>query len=624
MFIPDKKSFTPDPRQQMLEAQKAKTTPKTGNFLSKVGLGIKQAFGFAPGGYAPIPNPLKIAQSAAEPVLKGAATAVRAVESTPKILGAAGDMFIGKDEKAAENLADAQNIQRKPVFGQKTLAGDTAGGNIGTALNAGSNLIGVKAELPAILNNETVKAGLTGAAQGAAQGAGNYLQSDQPHTLSGFVADTLKGAGTGAITGGLSAHLSPVITGEQKLSDFVKSNYTPSGIKTQLQEKFISGLKDSYDELFGSGKSGAKKLDQSQAQGKDPSQLLAEKGYVVDTQKINGRYQIDSQPTVEKIKTEQITPLEDQLDQILAEKDRISGQNGRINLDDIASEAKQKAATEQAKGSGNLPKIHAEIDGLIADLKTTYGDTVSLTELNQIKKGQWQQVTTFDPTSPKYMGDVNRSVAQSAKVAIENGVPEAAVKKINSKLGDWYDASNNLNRLNGSVVKGGKIGGYTNRVIGAIVGSHFGPLGALAGEHIGSYISDIVQSQTISNPIKKAILESVPKDSEVYTEAQSALKNLQSQPTAQESGTVHEGTIVPADLSENSPYNVNKNSKTGKVELTKKPIEQGVIKVNNYQKEFAKYLTPDQINKAMQMLEAIKQQGKTIDMKAIIKKVKGP
>ncbi len=296
--------------------------------------------------------------------------------------------------------------------------------------------------------------------------------------------------------------------------------------RTNLQTRTIQGLSDAYDELFSATKSAGKTLNKSLAAGKDPGNLLAQNGYVVDTVKTNGRYTVNAQPTIKRIQTEQIAPLGETLKKIFAEKDKTLGQTEYKSLDELATNAKARAVNPKVKGSGTLPDVHRGIDSTIAKLKNTYGDSVNLSQMNEIKSGQWSQVGTYDPTSPNYMGDVNRALGQAAAKTLENAVPEAAVKAINAAESDWFNTIDNLKKVDGNVVKGGKIGSYTNRVIGALIGSHFGPLGAFAGEEIGGHISDILQSQTLTNPIKTAILESIPKDSSVYAEAQRALNQI--------------------------------------------------------------------------------------------------
>lgn len=447
----------------------------------------------------------------ASPFLKVAGSGVRSLQSLPSLLRG--------------NVAESDAIRAKPIFGQKTLEGSSNLQNVGTALEAGSNLFGFGTAGSAT-KGAFVPAVKAGFKQGVTQGAGSYLANTENPTLTGTLGATAKGGILGAGGAGFAAKIQPVITGEQSLSSFAKSNLTPSGVKGQLQSKVVNGLKASYNDLFTGTKSATKTFNKSARIGKDPSTLLAENGYVVDTTKSNGRYAIDAQPTIQKIMTEQVAPLEQTLDQLLAAKDAQLPESEYINLDRLGEMAKQKAITSQTKGSGNLPKINTEIDNTIANLKSTYGDKVNFGQLNEIKKGQWSQVGTFDPTSPKYMGDVNRAIGQSAKVTIEKNVSEAPIKNLNAKVGDWYDAVGNLRDVNGNVVKDGKIGSYTNRVIGTIVGSHFGPLGALAGDLGAGFVSDLVQSTTFSNPIKQSILESIPKDSTIYKEAQSALTQL--------------------------------------------------------------------------------------------------
>ena len=472
---------------------------------SGLGTAIKQGVGdFYQGSIRPLGH-------AVDPFVKVAGSGVREIQSIPAFLR--GD------------YAQSEEIAKRPMFGQKTLEGSTNLENLGSALEVGSNLLtggsykGIK--------EGVFQATKTGVKQGSALGLGTYLANEEDPTLGGAIKSTLTGGAMGGVASAGVSALMPLISGQKTLSQFARENLTRQGLKGKLQKKFTADLEQGYGELFGGTKSGNKKLVKSKVQGKDPAKILAENGYIVDTKKVNGRHQINAQPTIEQIRTQEISPLETTLDELLTAKDRVLPTSQYISLDKIAAQAKRKAVSPQAKGSANLPKIFREIDATINDLRLTYGDEINLSQLNEIKKGQWSQVGTFDPTSPRYMGDVNRAIGQASRETIENAVDEVSIKNLNSKLGDWYDVIGNLNSVDGGVVRGGKIGTYVNRAIGAIIGTHLGGLpGGIAGDLAGGFVSDIVQSTTITNPMKRAILESIPKNTSIYTEAQQALQKL--------------------------------------------------------------------------------------------------
>src|SRR5258708_6629868 len=115
-------------------------------------------------------------------------------------------------------------------------------------------------------------------------------------------------------------------------------------------------------------------------------------------------------------------------------------------------------------------------------------------------------------------------IGKTAKTILADktsGQPVA--NKILSRISDHYDYAANLKKVDGSAVKGGRLGKYFARTIGAAAGSSGGIVGTVAGATAGDYIASIMQDSTIANPLKRQILNSVPKDRTLYDSAQKAV-----------------------------------------------------------------------------------------------------
>jgi hypothetical protein len=138
-----------------------------------------------------------------KPFAQVAASGVRALQATP-------DVFTG-------NVAGAQQTMAKPIGGLKTLAGQTPVQNVGTALEIGSNLVGLgeTGTVSSIAKGTIGKAAVQGAKQGALGNIGGYLTTDQPHTAGGVIKAGLSGAGTGLVVGAVGAAAEPLFTGQK-------------------------------------------------------------------------------------------------------------------------------------------------------------------------------------------------------------------------------------------------------------------------------------------------------------------------------------------------------------------------------------------------------------------------
>lgn len=191
-----------------LASQPPSSDKMVSGFWDKVGLGVKQSFGMAPGGYVgSVPNPVKMAGQIAEPAMKGLATGARSLQATPDILSG--------------NLAGANQTMQKPLLGQKTLAGSTNLQNLGSAANAASSLVGIKGSLPAIAGGAPANAALFGAVQGGLGNTGSYLsQTDKP-TVKGTLSAAGQGVISGAATGYGAAKLQPLFTTENPVEQAV-------------------------------------------------------------------------------------------------------------------------------------------------------------------------------------------------------------------------------------------------------------------------------------------------------------------------------------------------------------------------------------------------------------------
>src|SRR5258708_1144413 len=305
------------------------------------------------------------------------------------------------------------------------------------------------------------------------------------------------------------------------------SKYLTGQATKFMGPRAIASTADALDELFNGTKSARNKFAQSTAQGKTPAQFGAENNYIPEIK--DGK--VNAQSTIQKVVSD-AKPFEQVYHDILKEMDRTTPSSDLINLDNLPQRSKLRLQRSIARGTGTLPHQLKAINNLLTNLKQTYGETVGRTQLDEIRSGQWHESNSFNPNQPKFMGDVNYQIGKTAKTILADktsGQPVA--NKILSRISDHYDYAANLKKVDGSAVKGGRLGKYFARTIGAAAGSSGGIVGTVAGATAGDYIASIMQDSTIANPLKRQILNSVPKDSTLYDSAQKAVGQMQySQP----------------------------------------------------------------------------------------------
>lgn len=80
--------------------------------------------------------------------------------------------------------------------------------------------------------------------------------------------------------------------------------------------------------------------------------------------------------------------------------------------------------------------------------------------------------------------------------------------------------------LRGQRVKGGRLGTYTGRIIGALAGASQGPLGAIAGSEIGNTVADILMNNRFGNSMKMRLIKEMVDDPAILRQIDDLLQNV--------------------------------------------------------------------------------------------------
>lgn len=305
--------------------------------------------------------------------------------------------------------------------------------------------------------------------------------------------------------------------------DTTKAAINTAISKTGLPNAIVDNVANIYRETAGVAKKPTKTLNASELRGKDPAQFLAENNI---TPNIQEGKMFTKTPQQDAVFQRIAQPYNDALDAGLAE---IEPSVPKIKLADVEAQAIANVRTPANIANNTADFLEKAVQREFKTYAKNFGDEVTLRQLNSIKKGKWGQ-TKFDITKP-YQGDVNYNIGKAAKVLIENTVPKDAfsVHGLNDVLGDIYDARKFFQSLDGYTVKGGRLGKYFARTIGAGIGAGIPiPGGEIIGALGGDAIMQILQKNTFSNPLKKMILEGLKKaDPAAYTQALEFIKQSQ-------------------------------------------------------------------------------------------------
>lgn len=141
--------------------------------------------------------------------------------------------------------------------------------------------------------------------------------------------------------------------------------------------------------------------------------------------------------------------------------------------------------------------------------------TVSYVDLDKLRRTASKRVKEF-------YGDANaknkwNNLYNSLREAMYEGVDEVgglSKKAINKQYEYLLGMEKFLDKnLRGATVKGGRLGAYSGKIVGALAGSASGnPLVSILGAELGSRVQDILQSRSLGNSMKAQQIRKLVKD----------------------------------------------------------------------------------------------------------------
>lgn len=177
----------------------------------------------------------------------------------------------------------------------------------------------------------------------------------------------------------------------------------------------------------------------------------------------------------------------------------------------------KKSVMDSGLQGSNLTKALNEINSDMAGyiMRAEKDGKISLANIHKAKVDKYSNINFMtDPSTQK----TAKVIANTLKQIVEKNTTSADVKAINGELSKYYTVIDYLEKLDGKKVDGGRLGKYFAKTVGAMVGGHFGPLGAIAGSELAGGIKGNTLSKTFGNKInvdlkssqmmKDAIIES--------------------------------------------------------------------------------------------------------------------
>ena len=320
-------------------------------------------------------------------------------------------------------------------------------------------------------------------------GKGGMIQQGLKGTLSGYTGDVnagLMGWRGEDRTGIKSAipGLQTPIGGLLGVSSGYATSKTPEYLKIKEEKIYNKNLKTL--ETTKKYQSIQKEVSKAKRFGnEDPIKQISKTDLMNDSIDVTGNINTLKEGGAVSRFNEQIDPYEG------AVGNKVRQENLSIDTNDLRTRMIKDIENSQLKGSARitaLKKVDDEIAGMIMESKDG-GKTIPLITVHETK--------AFKGKTPDYANPGNHEIDKEIIRSLKEIVQDASgfeVQKLNKELSNLYDIRDTLILLNNKKVDGGKLGRIASGAVGALVGSHFGPLGTIVGAELGSIVKGVQMS----------------------------------------------------------------------------------------------------------------------------------
>lgn len=431
--------------------------------------------------------------------------------------------YLGQVGRVGQGFDPAQGITPENIKAVKQSAG--AGAEVASNFIGGGALPDIaETGLKGLLKKSIIKGAKEGAIVGGIQGTGQALEENK--SLGG----TLLGAGTGTIGGtlfgGLLGSASPLTkllgSGTQNTAERVVG--TVMGPSTSLIEKEKQNLKSALEDAFSEKTTLRKKNALASQYGVEPAEIFARYGAVpkivdgkMDTTDIIGSFD-----DAIRARMGTRTPALEQMSQIAptVTSTPISDFENRV--------MKEIQSDPQAQKKGLVQQYQNAAQNRLNDFKKTYGDTLTLNNLDAIRSGQGQLTKAFG--SNLYEADASEYLARTARNLVEEKTQNTTLGNVNKEVRDLINAKGIAEAMNGTPIKYGKFSQWMARMVGSTIGSgsKIPIVGPLLGAMGGDYIIKAIQSNAFGGPMQRKILSYIGSDTTILDKLMQELpKNKQ-------------------------------------------------------------------------------------------------
>lgn len=424
------------------------------------------------------------------PVVRGVNTIVEPIQK----------VVTGNDNPDEYNsyLGDVSGLGMKQGQTTAERVKDVVGGlaNLGADFVGGDGVVGAAdAGLEGLAKQAAIQGAKEGATAGALGGFGSAMQApDTGETIGQQALDvakgTAEGAAGGAVTGGAFGGLTAGAGALKNLAFGADTSAGEDAVAKLAKNPVVQKRAAVIQQLGDNYASVGKVIQKAKSQGIDLPTILASTDLLHDT--VDNTGTIRTQPAIDELNAF----LKEGPEQVVSKN--LQQEGASVPLKDVQAQLNQAVNQSSLTGSSKVTALNSvkkEIAGL--QLDTDKDGNIPLSTIHQAKVNKYANVNYMNPES----GTADKLIGKTLKGIVEDNTKSINVKNLNKELSQHYATLDLLEKLNGKKVQGGKLGKYFAQTIGGIVGSHFGPLGTIAGSEIGGAIKGRALSSVFGGKI---------------------------------------------------------------------------------------------------------------------------
>lgn len=402
--------------------------------------------------------------------------------------------------------------QRGGVSGVKQVVGDAAK-TASYLYTPGKAASVIKGGFSGAVKQSALQGAKAGAIGGGLYGGGQAAIDDK--SGGEIVKDTLTGAAAGGVAGGvLGAGVPLAVKGAQKTAGAIKAAAKINPLSSE--SRIIVKRTNELTKLENSNSKLRSLSANSSGKGIDVKKLLAETDLLHNA--------VDDTGTIRTQNA--LTDLQDFIkpqESIISRSLHKEGK--KLPLGIVESHLKKAVNDSGLKGGAKiraLKNVADDIEGYALEVdKDGY---IPLALLQDAKIDKYSNINFLNPETKR----ADKAIARGLKELVETHTTSVDVKQLNDELAQWFSLEKYLEALDGKKVDGGKLGKYFAQTLGGIAGSHFGPLGTVAGAEIAGRIRGATMKSKFGSKIGRNLEQSPAMQSAIEKAADKVIELPQS------------------------------------------------------------------------------------------------